>query len=262
MGVGRTFDRALSSRGAALRAYAIRSPTTFSKRGRGVAFAARTRTVDWAISDSLVDYDAALAAMAARAEAVRTGAAPELVWLLEHPPIYTAGTSAKAADLLDGDSLPVRATGRGGQFTYHGPGQRIAYVILDLNSRGRDVRGLIENLEAWIITALAAFNVVGESRPGRIGIWVRRPTLDGEREDKIAALGLRVARGITTHGVSLNVEPDLSHYAGIVPCGVTGHGVTSLADLGLPVGMADADVALRRAFEGLFGKVAPAKPPL
>ena len=211
--------------------------------------------VEWAISERPVAYLQALALMRARAAAIRDDAAPELIWLLEHPPLYTAGTSAKRADLMQPDLLPVFESGRGGQYTYHGPGQRIAYVMLDLKARGGDVRALIGSLERWIVASLAVFNVVGESRPGRVGVWVRRATADGWREDKIAAIGLRVSRGVTTHGISLNVEPDLSHYAGIVPCGIAEHGVTSLADLGLPVTLADADVALRRAFEGVFGPV-------
>ena len=207
-------------------------------------------------------YLDALAVMAERANAISNGRAGELVWLLEHPPLYTAGTSARPADLLDAGELPVFQSGRGGQFTYHGPGQRIAYVMLDLKGRGGDVRALVAALEAWIICALAAFNVKGESRPGRVGIWVQRPGTDPPREDKIAAIGLRVTRGVTTHGISLNIEPDLSHYRGIIPCGIREHGVTSLCDLGLPVTLADADVALRQSFERTFGSVTSAPAPL
>ncbi len=215
----------------------------------------------WAISANPVDYPVALAAMAERAAAIRDFGAPELVWLLEHPPLYTSGTSAKPADLLDPDMLPVFETGRGGQFTYHGPGQRVVYVMLDLKTRGGDVRALVQDLEKWVIQSLAAFNVKGETRDGRVGIWVKRPEKGEGREDKIAAIGLRVSRWVTTHGISLNVEPDLSHYQGIVPCGITGHGVTSLTDLGLPVTMADADIELRSAFEDVFGPVKRAPAP-
>jgi lipoyl(octanoyl) transferase len=222
---------------------------------------ASLRAVEWAISDAPVDYRAALDIMAARANALRDCGAAELAWLLEHPPLDTAGTSAKAADLLDTATFPVYPAGRGGQYTYHGPGQRIVYLMLDMKSRGGDIRALISDLERWIITALDAFNVKGERRPGRVGIWVTRRTATGVREDKIAAIGLRVSRWVTTHGISLNVEPDLTHYRGIVPCGIADHGVTSLADLGLPVTMADADVALRHAFQKVFGPVQFANPP-
>jgi lipoyl(octanoyl) transferase len=199
--------------------------------------------------------------MNARAQLIRDGRARELIWLLEHPPLYTAGTSAKPQDLLDPDRFPVFQSGRGGQFTYHGPGQRVAYVMLDLKRRGNDVRAFVSALEQWMIDTLAAFNVKGETRPDRIGIWVRRPTLGKEREDKIAAIGLRVTRSVTTHGVSLNVEPELSHFSGIVPCGIREYGVTSLTDLGLPVTMMDADLALRHSFEKLFGPVVRVAPP-
>lgn len=218
--------------------------------------------IDWAISDSLVDYPTAVAAMTERASAIREGAAPELVWLLEHPPLYTAGSSARDSDLLQPGLLPVFQTGRGGQFTYHGPGQRIAYLMLDLRARGGDVRKLVADLERWIIAVLLTFNVKGETRAGRTGVWVARGGLEAAREDKIAALGLRVSHGVTTHGVSLNVEPDLSHYAGIVPCGLAGSGVTSLADLGLLTTMADADLALRQNFEVIFGRVTRADAPV
>ena len=228
------------------------------KTGREV----RTIPIEWAISDGLVPYQAALDAMNARAAAIRDSGAPQLIWLLEHPPLYTAGTSARREDLLSPDLFPVHETGRGGQFTYHGPGQRIAYVMLDMRQHGGDVRGLVANIERWVIGALAAFNVTGERREGRVGIWVRRPQKGEGKEDKIAAIGLRVSRWVTTHGLSLNVEPDLAHYNGIVPCGITEHGVTSLADLGLPVSMMDADIALKTSFETIFGPVIPGDPPL
>lgn len=218
--------------------------------------------IGWAISDQPVPYAQALEAMNARADAIRRKEAPQLVWLLEHPSLYTAGTSARREDLLDPDRFPVFETGRGGQFTYHGPGQRVAYVMLDMKARGGDVRGLVADLERWVIEALSAFNIKGERREGRVGIWVRRPDKGENREDKIAAIGLRVSRWVTTHGISFNVEPELSHYTGIVPCGIQAHGVTSLADLGLPVSMADADVALRVAFEKVFGPVVSAEPPV
>lgn len=220
------------------------------------------KTIQWAISEGLVPYQAALDAMNARAAAIRDGSAPQLVWLLEHPPLYTAGTSARPEDLLSPGVFPVFETGRGGQFTYHGPGQRIAYVMLDMRHRGGDVRGLVCDIERWVIGALAAFNVKGERREGRVGIWVSRPEKGDGKEDKIAAIGLRVSRWITTHGLSFNVEPDLAHYGGIVPCGIKEHGVTSLADLGLPVSMSDADIALKTAFEQIFGPVERAPAPL
>ena len=201
--------------------------------------------------------------MKARAALIAASEAGELVWLLEHPPLYTAGVSAKPGDLLDAGGLPVHQTGRGGQFTYHGPGQRVAYVMLDLTRRGRDVRAFVRGLEAWLILALDAFNVKGEVRPGRVGVWVeRRQPGAPAREDKIAAIGVRLSRWTSFHGISLNVEPDLGHYAGIVPCGIHEHGVTSLADLGLPVGMDEADAALKQAFHLVFGPTAPASPPI
>ena len=205
--------------------------------------------VDWRISDAPVAYPGAVMAMEARAAAIAEGRARELVWLLEHPPLYTAGTSAKAADLLAPARFPVYDTGRGGQFTYHGPGQRVGYVMMDLRTRDNDVRRFVHDLEEWLIRTLAAFNVRGERREGRVGIWV---TQRSGREEKIAALGIRVRRGVTFHGVSLNVDPDLEHFSGIVPCGIAEHGVTSLAALGITATMMDVDLALRAAFENLF----------
>ncbi len=209
-----------------------------------------TSTVEWRTSERPQAYPEAVAAMEARVAEIRAGRAPELVWLLEHPPLYTAGTSADDADLVDPTRFPVYRTGRGGQYTYHGPGQRVAYVMLDLQRRGGDLRRYVCDLEDWLIRALARFNVKGERREGRVGIWIAR---DAGREDKIAAVGVRVRRWVTYHGVALNVDPDLGHFEGIVPCGVREHGVTSLVDLGLPVTLADADVALRAAFEEVFG---------
>lgn len=200
--------------------------------------------------------------MEARAAAVAAGEAEQLVWLLEHPPLYTAGVSARDEDLLEPARFPVFRTGRGGQFTYHGPGQRVAYVMLDLTRRGRDVRGYVRDLEGWIIAALDRFNVAGEVRDGRVGVWVQRKTPGHVQEDKIAAIGVKVRRWASFHGISLNVEPDLSHFSGIVPCGIRAHGVTSLVDLGLPVTMADADQALQDAFQEVFGPVSPAPPPV
>nr|WP_243214596.1 lipoyl(octanoyl) transferase LipB [Methylobacterium sp. Leaf104] len=209
--------------------------------------------VAWRISDAPVPYAEAVAAMEARAEAIAAGRAPELVWLLEHPPLYTAGTSARAADLVEPERFPVHPTGRGGQYTYHGPGQRVAYVMLDLDRRRRDLRAYVAALEAWIIATLEAFNVRGERREDRVGVWVRRPERGAGVEDKIAAIGIRVRRWVSFHGISLNVEPDLTHFSGIVPCGIAGHGVTSLVDLGHLVSMAEVDMQLRSAFEEIFG---------
>lgn len=211
--------------------------------------------IEWTVSDRPVEYPFAMDAMTARAAAIRDGDANELVWLLEHPPLYTAGTSADPAELIDPSAMPVYRTTRGGRFTYHGPGQRIAYVMLDLKRRGSDVRKLVGMLETWVIDALARFNVKGERRCDRVGVWVQRPSSRQAGEDKIAAIGLRVSRSVTTHGMSINVDPDLSHYAGIVPCGISEHGVTSLAALGLPLTMYDVDVALRVSFEKQFGPV-------
>jgi len=213
--------------------------------------------VEWQHSDGLVPYPEALASMEARAEAIARGEAGELIWLLEHPPLYTAGTSAKVEDLREPGRFPVFEARRGGQYTYHGPGQRVVYVMLDLNRRGRDVRRFVCDLEGWIINALSEFGVRGERRAGRVGIWVTRPDKapnpDGTpREDKIAAIGIRLRRWVSFHGISINVEPDLTHFDGIVPCGITQHGVTSLVDLGLPVGMNDLDAALRQTFNKVF----------
>jgi lipoyl(octanoyl) transferase len=207
----------------------------------------------WEISPGLVSYEDALARMERETLAIAKGEAVELVWLLEHPPLYTAGTSAKDADLLAPARFPVHKTGRGGQYTYHGPGQRVAYVMLDLRQRGHDVRAFVAGLESWIIATLDVFNVKGERREDRVGVWVRRPERGPSIEDKIAAIGIRVRHGVSFHGISLNVEPDLSHFSGIVPCGVSEHGVTSLVDLGLPVSMTDADVALEATYRDIFG---------
>ncbi len=209
----------------------------------------------WAVSRAPVAYPDAVAAMEARAEAIAKGEAGELVWLLEHPPLYTAGVSAKAADLIEPDRFPVFESGRGGQYTYHGPGQRVAYVMLDLGKRTKDVRAFVAALEAWVIEALATFNLQGQVRDGRVGVWVERKGPGWSREDKIAAIGVKLRRWVSFHGISLNVEPDLGHFSGIVPCGVTDHGVTSLVDQGLPVTMDEADAALKAAFERLFGAV-------
>lgn len=219
--------------------------------------------VEWITSPGLTPYPEALAFMEARAAAIAAGDADECIWLLEHPPLYTAGTSAKPADLVDPDRFEVFEARRGGQYTYHGPGQRVGYVMLDVSKRGRDVRKFVQDLEAWIIAALAEFNVHGEIREGRVGVWVPRPDKplmpDGSQaEDKIAALGIRLRKWVSFHGISINVEPDLSHFAGIVPCGIADHGVTSLVDLGLPVTMDDVDVALRRTFDHVFSSRTPA----
>ena len=214
--------------------------------------------VEWVVAEGLVGYDDAVAEMEMRAGLIADGLARERVWLVEHPPLYTAGTSAKDEDLIAPERFPVHRSGRGGQFTYHGPGQRVAYVMLDLKRREPDLRRFVAALESWLIATLDGFNVKGERREDRVGVWVRRPekaARDGERapEDKIAAIGIRVRRWVSFHGISLNVEPELSHFDGIVPCGVSDHGVTSLVDLGLPLTMADVDVALRREFERIFG---------
>ena len=225
----------------------------------GMPAPAGMAAVEWRVSDSPVAYADALADMEARVEAIANGEAPELVWLIEHPPLYTAGTSANLADVLDA-RFPVHESGRGGQMTYHGPGQRVGYVMIDLRRRGPDLRRFVATLEGWIIRTLAAFNVRGERREDRIGVWVKRPDKGEGYEDKIAALGIKVSRhrtyhGVTLHVIAINVEPDLLHFSGIVPCGVSvqRYGVTSLVDLGIPVAMTDVDVALRGAFEELFG---------
>ncbi|MEO5620883.1 MAG: lipoyl(octanoyl) transferase LipB [Cypionkella sp.] len=213
--------------------------------------------MDWTHLPGLAPYAETLAAMEARVAAISAGTAPEAIWLLEHPPLYTAGTSADAKDLTDPTRFPVHSAGRGGQYTYHGPGQRVAYTMLDLNRRGRDVRQFVCALENWVIATLAEFNVKGERRTGRVGVWVVRPDCapnpDGTlREDKIAAIGIRLRRWVSFHGISINVEPDLSHFSGIVPCGIRDHGVTSLVDLGLPVTLADLDAALITCFPRAF----------
>jgi lipoyl(octanoyl) transferase len=234
-------------------------PMRFESDTATATFVHRTAApVEWAISEAPAPYQQAVAAMEARAAAIAAGEAAERVWLLEHPPLYTAGTSAHHADLLVPDRFPVFQTGRGGEFTYHGPGQRVAYLMLDLNRRGPDLRRYVRGLETWLIAALAHFCVEGERREDRIGVWVRRPDrpplADGRiAEDKIAAIGIRVRRWVTFHGISLNVAPELEHYSGIVPCGVSGHGVTSLADLGVAAAMPDVDRALKTEFERLFG---------
>jgi len=217
------------------------------------------RPVEWAVSSGYVDYPVAEAAMEARVAAIAAGEAEELVWLLEHPPLYTAGVSSKDGDLLEAGRFPVHRTGRGGQFTYHGPGQRVAYVMLDLNRRGKDVRTFVRGLEQWIIGALDAFNVAAQVRDGRVGVWVERKGPGWSREDKIAAIGVKVRKWVSFHGISLNVEPDLSHFDGIIPCGIRDHGVTSLVDLGVPATMDEADAALKTSFRRIFGPVVEAR---
>jgi lipoyl(octanoyl) transferase len=219
--------------------------------------------VQWITGEGLTDYREAEAWMEARVAAIAAGEAEECIWLLEHPPLYTAGTSARAEDLKEPGRFPVYPTRRGGQYTYHGPGQRVIYVMLDVGRRGRDVRCFVRQLEQWVIATLAEFNLRGEVRPGRVGVWVQRPDrplqADGSpAEDKIAAIGIRLRRWISFHGISINLEPDLSHFDGIVPCGIANHGVTSLVDLGLPVTMADLDLALQRSFETAFAAELPA----
>ena len=213
--------------------------------------------VEWIISEGLTDYDEAVTFMEARAAAIAAGTAEEAIWLVEHPPLYTAGTSARIEDLTDPDRFPVYESKRGGQYTYHGPGQRVAYVMLNVAKRGRDVRCFVRQLEQWVIATLDEFNIKGEIRQGRVGVWVVRGDkplgVTGQpQEDKIAAIGIRLRKWVSFHGISINVEPNLEHFTGIVPCGITEHGVTSLVDLGLPVTMADVDVALRRRFEEVF----------
>lgn len=219
---------------------------------RAIADEATSTNLEWRISDEPEAYDAAVAEMERRVAAIRAGTAPELVWLLEHPPLYTAGTSAQEGDLLEPGLFPVHRTGRGGQFTYHGPGQRVAYVMLDLKRRGMDVRGFVSALEEWMIRTLARFNIKGERRAGRVGIWID----EGQgRESKIAAIGVRVRQWVTYHGVALNVDPDLAHYRGIVACGIRGHGVTSLMAQGIAVGMPEVDAALKASFEPALAAV-------
>lgn len=218
--------------------------------------------VAWTTSKEPVAYPLALAAMEERARQIRAGDAPELIWLLEHPALYTAGTSAQIADLKDPDRFPIYTAGRGGQYTYHGPGQRIAYVMLDVQRRfGSDVRAFVCALEHWVINSLAEFGIRGEIRPGRVGVWVVLPN-EGGVEKKIAAIGIRIRRGVSFHGISLNVAPDLTHYDGIVPCGIAEHGVTSLHDLGHPASMKDVDMSLRRTFERTFGVTADSHEPV
>ena len=214
----------------------------------------RDARVEWKASHGPVDYASAVTFMEERARLISCGQARELVWLLEHPDLYTAGTSANREDLIDPERFPVHTTGRGGQYTYHGPGQRVGYVMLDLKSRGGDVRAYVHQLERWLIETLAVFGVAGEVRPGRVGVWVGHRDSSGKRvEDKIAALGVRVSRGVSYHGVALNVSPDLTHFSGIVPCGISQYGVTSLAALGKSVSMAEVDTGLRMTFEMVFG---------
>ncbi len=218
--------------------------------------------VEWKTLPGLAPYAETLAAMETRVAAIHQGTAPEAIWLLEHPPLYTAGTSAQAEDLVEPDRFPVFPVGRGGQYTYHGPGQRVIYAMLDVSRREKDVRCFVRHLENWVIAALAEFNVKGEIRPGRVGVWVTRPdkapNLDGTpREEKIAAIGVKLRKWVSFHGISINVEPDLSHFSGIVPCGIREHGVTSLVDLGLPVTMADLDAALMATFDGAMQSTCP-----
>jgi lipoyl(octanoyl) transferase len=227
----------------------VRDQLTF-----GLMAAPGSPPVEWRVSEALVPYERAVAEMDARVDAIARGTAGELAWLLEHPPLYTAGTSADPADLIEA-RFPVHRTGRGGQFTYHGPGQRVVYVMLDLKRRKPDIRCYVASLEEWLIRTLRGFQVRGERREDRIGVWVPRPERGAGYEDKIAAIGVRVRRYVTLHGISLNVDPDLTHFAGIVPCGVSGprYGVTSLFDLGIPVSMPEVDMALRAEFEAVFG---------
>ena len=215
--------------------------------------------VEWIISDDPVEYQTAIAWMEERVQMIARDEARECVWLLEHPPLYTAGTSADAGDLVQPDRFPVHQTGRGGQYTYHGPGQRVAYVMLDLKRRQQDVRIFVSALERWMIDTLGAFNVVGERREDRVGVWVKRPDRPAPggqiAEDKVAAIGIRLRKWVSFHGIAINVEPDLDHFSGIIPCGVSQHGVTSLVDLGLPATLNDVDIALKAAFQPIFGPV-------
>lgn len=211
------------------------------------------RAVEWFVATGQVDYELAVAEMETRVASIAAGKAAERIWLLEHPPLYTAGVSSKDTDLLDAGRFPVHRSGRGGQFTYHGPGQRVAYVMLDLNARGRDVRALVRGLEDWIIGALDEFGVPAGTREGRVGVWVERKGPGWSREDKIAAIGVKIRKWVSFHGISLNVEPDLDHFNGIVPCGISEHGVTSLVDLGVLATMDEADAALKSSFQRVFG---------
>jgi lipoyl(octanoyl) transferase len=221
----------------------------------------QANAIEWSVSDQPVDYLSAVAAMEQRVAAIAEGRARELVWLLEHPPLYTAGTSARPQDLLTTAGLPVFQTGRGGQYTYHGPGQRVAYVMLDVRRRAGDVRAFVTSLERWIIDTLSAFNIKGETRADRVGVWVARPELGPGREDKIAAIGIRLRRWVSYHGISINLEPDLAHFDGIVPCGIRDQGVTSLVDLGHVVSMTELDMALAEAFQARFGPLVQVAPP-
>ncbi|SKA33450.1 lipoyl(octanoyl) transferase LipB [Consotaella salsifontis] len=234
------------------------SPPRLSVSAERFLPAEPARPVEWIIHDGLMDYDSAVRFMDERTEAIRRGEADEAVLLVEHPPLYTAGTSAEASDLVDPSRFPVFKSGRGGEYTYHGPGQRVAYTMLDLKRRRPDIRAFVAALEAWIILTLSEYQVKGERREDRVGVWVRRPErpLDADgsvAEDKIAAIGIRVRHWVTLHGISLNVDPDLAHFSGIVPCGIRDHGVTSLVDLGLPISMPEVDGVLRQAFEAIFG---------
>ena len=226
-----------------------------------IRISAAAAPADWAVSRVAVDYPLAVSIMRARAAAIANGTARELVWLLEHPPVYTAGTSAADNELMTPDRFPVYQTGRGGRFTYHGPGQRIVYVMLDLKRHGADVRAFVHQLESWLLATLEDLGIRSEIREGRVGVWVQRPDKGDGIEEKIAAIGLRVSRWVSLHGISLNVAPDLSHYAGIVPCGIADHGVTSLADLGMTTDMEVVDKALRRHFERRFGPTEDASAP-
>jgi len=207
--------------------------------------------IEWKFTDGLIAYEDAMKVMEQRVSDIHAGKAKELIWFLQHPPLYTAGTSADVSDLINPDRFPVHQVGRGGQYTYHGPGQRVVYVMLDLTKRGRDVRQYVCNLEQWVIDSLAEFNISAERRPGRVGVWVTR---EGGREEKIAAIGVRVRKWVTFHGICINVEPDLEHYSGIIPCGIAEHGVTSMFDLGLPVSMHDLDAVLKAKWQKIFGE--------